>query len=287
MSDYEKINRRFEKLFFGGVKKAINGKFNSLISVIRERGVSAGYSWLTTDLLNPDLVKEIQRLYRIVGVRHANITTRDLKKQEKNSFIYLQVKGFGFNAEWVQFMMEYLKLHLIERITFDVNATTRNFLMRVLNRSINEGMGVDETVRLLDGSGFSEMQAARIVRTEVNRAANVGVLAAGGTYEWEMQKEWVSVHDFRTRGTDPDDHASHVELGGTVIDFDDSFVDSRNGDHLQSPGDPKASAASTINCRCHLTLKPKRDSRGRLIPKRKTTTVIYPNQNRRYRTVTV
>ena len=102
-----------------------------------------------------------------------------------------------------------------------------------------------------------------------------------------MQKEWVSVHDHRTRGTNPKDHASHVLLDGTVIDFDDVFIDPRNGDRLRHPGDPKASAESIINCRCNLTLKPKRDQRGRLIPKRKTTSVIYPNQIRQGQTILI
>jgi hypothetical protein len=72
-----------------------------------------------------------------------------------------------------------------------------------------------------------------------------------------------------------------------VIDFEDVFIDPRNGDRLKSPGDPTASASSTINCRCQLTLKPKEDARGRLIPKRRSTVVIYPNQNRTQRTVLI
>lgn len=276
MTEYEKINRRFEKFFFNRVKKTID--FKEVIAIIERSGITAAVTYVTNDLANPELAKEIERLYSVVGLRHANRMTRALKIQEK--------KGFGFNEEWVKFIQEYLRNHLIEKITFSVNATTRDFLLKVLQQSISEGWGVDKTVRELRESGFSDFQAARIVRTEVNTAANVGVIAAGETYEYEMMKEWISIHDRRTRGTNPKDHANHISLDGTTIDFEDLFTDPRNGDRLRHPGDPKASAASIINCRCNMALKPKRDQRGRLIPKRKTTTVIYPNPTRQ-RVVTI
>lgn len=282
MTKYEHINRRFEKLFFPRIKKPLQGKVNSLASIVNTMGEKAGISWLKTQITNPELTTEVRRLYGVVGVRHANEVTRELRREPK-----VEKKGFGFSEEWVKFIQEYLGKHFLERITFSVSETLGDHLLLIMNRSIAEGWGVDKTVRELRNDTFSDFQAARIVRTEVNTAANVGVIAAGSTYDYEMQKEWVSVHDNRTRGTDPKDHASHVALDGTVIDFEDVFVDPRNGDHLQHPGDPKASAASIINCRCNLTLKPKRDSRGRLIPKRRTTSVIYPNQIRRGQTILI
>ena len=281
MTKYERINRKFEQLFFPRIKKPIQDKINSLTAVVNTMGVHAGISYLNQKLTIDGLTLEVQRIYEVVGVRHANDVTKGLKKEP------IIKKGFGFNAEWVRFIQEYLRTHLIENITFNVNKTLRDYLLRVLQTSISEGWGVDETVRELRGSGFSDMQAARIVRTEVNTAANVGVIAAGETYDYEMQKEWIAIHDLRTRGINPKDHASHIGLDKTKIDFNDVFIDPRNGDHLRHPGDPLASAESIINCRCNMSLKPKRDSRGRLIPKRKTTSVIYPNQIRRGQIITI
>jgi hypothetical protein len=290
------VNKKYEVLFFQKIKKTIDAKFDETIAVVKSHGVKAAISSLNKDLTNPELTAEIQRLYASVGVRYANETYRSLKIKERGlkkpvkSFDDIELKAggsFGFNFKWVQWILDYLKIHLIQNITFNVNRTTRDFLLSVLNESISKGWGIDETVRALNGSGFSEMQAARIVRTEVNMASNAGTLAAGETYEFQMQKEWIAVHDNRTRGVDPKDHASHIALDGTIIDFEDLFVDSRNGDRLRSPGDPRASAESVINCRCQMSLKPKEDANGRLIPKRKFTSVIYPNQNRRTRTVLI
>jgi len=292
------LNKKYEILFFPRIEKTIAAKFDETVSIVKSNGVQAAISALNNELTNPELTKEIQRLYATVGTRYANDSYRQLKIKQRGlrkpvkeiGFDSLETKAggsFGFNETWVKWILNYLQTHLLENIVFNVNATTRDHILRVLGRSISEGLGIDKTVQLLKNDTFSETQSARIARTEVNIASNAGTLAAGKTYEYQMQKEWVAVTDFRTRGRNPDDHASHVALNGTVIDFEDVFTDSRNNDKLKSPGDPKASAASIINCRCQLTLKPKEDARGRLIPKRRSTVVIYPNQNRTQRTVLI
>ncbi|RDJ93569.1 hypothetical protein B4Q13_21035, partial [Lacticaseibacillus rhamnosus] len=103
----------------------------------------------------------------------------------------------------------------------------------------------------------------------------------------EQMKEWISAHDRRVRGVDPKDHASHIGLDGIRINAGDLFEDPRNGDLLDHPGDPKASAASTINCRCSVAYTAKRDDNGNLIPKRQTTTVIFPRQIINRPTITI
>ena len=290
------VNKKYETLYYPKVKKTIDNKFDETISIVKSHGVHAAISTLSKDLVNPELTAIIQNLYANVGVRNANMATRDLKQQERGAkksydadLGYSEKSGgsFGFNTQWVKWILNYLHTYLIQNITFNVNKTTRDYLLNVLNKSITEGLGIDETVRLLEGSDLSEVQAARIVRTEVNAASNAGTLAAGHTYEYEMQKKWIAVHDNRTRGVNPKDHASHIGLDGTIIDFEDHFVDPRNGDLLLSPGDPKASAESVINCRCQMSLKPKRDNNGRLIPKRRSTVVLYPSRRPRQQVVTI
>jgi hypothetical protein len=292
------LNKKYEVLFFPRIEKTIAAKFEETASIVKSNGINAAISALNNELTNPELTKEIQRLYATVGVRTANNTYRQLRVRQRGlrkpvkeiGFDSLETKAggsFGFNDTWVRWILNYLQNHLVENLTFDVNATTRNHILKVLSQSISEGLGIDKTVELLKNDTFSETQSARIARTEVNIASNAGTLAAGETYEYQMQKEWVAVNDPRTRGTSLEDDASHRDLNGTVIDFEDVFIDPRNGDRLKSPGDPRASAGSIINCRCQLTLKPKEDERGRLIPKRRSTVVIYPNQNRTQRTVLI
>ncbi len=264
-----------------------------MIRVLREDGFAGARQYVLRNVGNDEMAKVIRELYRSVGTKWAQLTYSRLlpetRGQKFNQFIY-QEKGFGFNYLWTQFILEYLKQFLLDKITFRIAETTREALLRTMSVALASGMSIDQTVDQLENWPYERFQAARIVRTETNRAANVGSTAQAETSKYEQQKEWQSAEDNRVRGnpvTGKKDHADHWSLDGVKIDADDVFHDLRNGDQLMFPGDPKASAASTINCRCKVSYTFKRDSNGNLIPKRKTTSVIFPGQARQRQTVTI
>jgi len=182
--------------------------------------------------------------------------------------------GFGENQAWTQWIKAFLFDFIYTKISFSVFETTKDSLIQVLNQAITEGWGIDETVKALEDLDLPATQAARIVRTEITRAANAGTQAASQTFPFEQTKEWLSAHDSRVRGLDPKDHASHIGLDGIVVDYNGFFVDPRNGDRLRFPGDPMASAASTINCRCSMAVVAKVGENGRLIPRRQNLVMI-------------
>jgi hypothetical protein len=272
------LNRRFEKKYYHRVQRAIRAEIEAIQRTVWNEGVNAGIAQATQLMTITRLPKIVQALYMEVGLRYARRTWRDLQEQkrlapkrERTAFaksLSFQTKGFGFNAVWVEEIRKHLFRFLLEKITFQVSNYTREVILNVLNKSIEEGWGVEKTVRELNDLPLSRTQAARIVRTEVTRAANTGAMAAGSTFQYEQSKEWIAANDARTRGRNPEDHASHVLLDGVTIDYEDEFTDKRNGDKLRYPGDPKASAASTINCRCSIAVVAKIDEKGRLIPKR-------------------
>lgn len=284
IQSYVSLNRRYEAKFYPEIKRALDTRVKGVRSRLRSGGVSAAISYINSDLSNPAVTAAVKKLYRIVGTKHAQINYTRLKSDrtvKKSGMPILELKGFGFNSRWVQFIQQYLQAHLLDKITFKINASLRATLLTALNAMVNQGLSVDAMVDKLENWPGTEYQAARIVRTEVNRAANTGAKAQAATDEFQQLKEWIAVHDNRTRGnpmTGQKDHANHWALDRVTIDEEDSFVDPRNGDLLDHPGDPKASAASTINCRCSVAYTYKRDANGNLIPKRKSTTVIYPNQ---------
>lgn len=287
------------------MRKVLLQEIEKVKGNVSSSGVQGAVNELSKTLGNPELAKVVERLYLEVGLRYARRTWRSLKEQErasrkprrisKASLLQgvglatrskgdakidkqgepdakrlapsLETKGFGFNSVWVDFLKNYLFRFLLEKITYRVAESTREALLNVLNQSIEEGWGMEKTLKQLDDLPLSRTQAARIVRTEVTRAANTGAMAAGETFEYEQQKEWIAARDLRTRGRNPEDHASHVGLDGQVVDYDQPFTDPRNGDKLMFPGDPKASAASTIQCRCSVAITAKYDENFRLIPK--------------------
>lgn len=261
----------------------LQSEVGNVAGIIEHQGVAAAIRYVNEHIHSKGLPAIVEQLYNEVGLRFASRQWILLQDQKR-----MAAKGFGFNAAWVQYVHDHLYRFLVDKITFKVAETTRNILLTTLNKAVAEGWGITKAVKEIEDLPFTKTQAARIVRTEITRAANTGTMAAGSTFDFEQNKEWIAAHDSRTRGSKPSDHASHIGLDGQVIDYEDVFIDPRNGDRLRFPGDPLASAESTINCRCNIAIVAKVDPvTGRLIPKRKTTDVIFPGQIRNRQTVLI
>lgn len=254
---YAQLNKRLEAKWLKPVERALRP--DGLISVIEKGGLKEGLAFLSFEVANDELAQVVDKLYKDVGLRHARDNQRRMQEM---------VSKENLPDLWLGFIGRYLRKFLIDKITYDVQSTTRDYLLKVIQKGIEDGVGIREMVKQLEGLPFTKFQAARLVRTEVNRAANVGHKAQSSTFKYEQVKEWVSAKDIRVRGRQPQDHASHVRLNGVIINEDDFFIDPINGDRLEFPGDPNASAASTINCRCRVVYTAKRDSTGRLIRKK-------------------
>lgn len=271
------IQRRFENKYFPKVKAVLQSEVDHVAGIVEHQGIDAAIKYCSEHIHSKGLPAIIQQLYIEVGSQFARRQWRIFLQQKRNArksvSVSFQTKGFGFNAAWVKWIKDFLIQFLIEKITFQVAETTRKILLTVLNNAIEGGWGIDKTVRALDELPLSTTQAARIVRTEITRATNTGTFAAGATFDFEQTKEWIAAHDKRTRGQEKNPHASHVLLDGQTIDYDTHFIDPINADRLLFPGDPDASAASTINCRCSVALLAKVDEQGRLIPKKENVLV--------------
>lgn len=263
----ERKNRRWESIFFPKVQKAIKAEVSSLIEYMRQNGAASASFYFDQNLSNGQLTGIVQTIYKRVGTDRANEVTRGLRAE------VMVKKGFGFNAQWVNFILDYFRQHLVQFITYGSVKTMREYFLPIISKAIQDGTPFEELAKEIEESGFEKWQAARIVRTEVNGASNLGTRAAGETYEYQTQKEWISANDSRVRGRNPEDHADHWALDGVIVDFDQPFVDPGNGVELMQPGDPKAKgdrrarAETVINCRCTHALVPKRDENGRLIKK--------------------
>lgn len=274
------LNRKFEVKYLPEVRRAIHFKVEQVIAELRRGGTSAAMKFLHTDTGNPKLTSVIRNLYLTVGKKHAQVNYMRIKQE-------VTQKGFGFNQVWADFILHYLQKFLTEKITFEIAQNTRDALLKAIAIMITEGLSVDGMIIKLEDWPYEQYQAARIVRTEVNRASNVGQKAQASTSQYQQMKEWISVHDSRTRGVNPKDHADHIGLDGTKINEDDKFTDPRNGDRLDFPGDPSGLPESTINCRCQSGYTLKRDANGNPIPKRRSTVVLYPGNNPKPHTITI
>lgn len=119
--------------------------------------------------------------------------------------------------------------------------------------------------------GFYKWQIQRIVRTETTSAMNNGTLATADTTGIVLEKVWYSADDTRTRRHTgkPKSPFDHLEMDGRVVAQGEKFklMNYKTGEpeYLEYPGDPTGSAGNIINCRCRLSMRPKKDANGNLI----------------------
>ena len=247
---------------------ALRKQYIRVINNVKQRGVGYAMNQLNLQLFNLEMERAVKRIYLQAGLFMANRTLSTLKnirsgnRQENKgadkscSPLSYKYATFGFNEEWVQMILSYFQRHLLEKAVIGVSNTTRDRIFNILSKATTEGWSNEQIIKELSDLTEIRNRARMIVRTETVRAANYGTIIGADKYDYEVQKEWIAVNDNRTRH-------SHRNVDGQKKEVDEKF-----GNGLLFPGDPDGPAAETISCRCSLAMVAKRDSRGRLIPKR-------------------
>jgi hypothetical protein len=130
-----------------------------------------------------------------------------------------------------------------------ITLTTRSLVQRVLLLASQDGLGVDDTARLLIervSGAFGRSRAATIARTETHAAASFATDEATRQLNLPNQKKrWVSVSDARTR-------PSHAAANGQEVLIDEPFIIRDKGVEIQMkyPHDGSGGASNNVNCRC-------------------------------------
>ena len=260
----ERLRKTLENKYDNGVIKSIQKQFDKFARDVKNYGTSAAISRLALDAWNKELYKVFEQMYMESAVIFGNATYRALKIQANQ-----KADTFGFNREWTNEVLKFLATKGFELVSM-ITKTTRDKLIAIVEQGINEGLGVDDIAKLIladDTIGYVAFRADRIVRTEVMRASNIAAMNGAKAHKFEVDKQWISARDSRTRRI-PDDEFDHVEMDGVVVDFNEPFTSTgKKGEPVvaMQPGDLSAPAGFTINCRCAVGFIPKRDNNGNLI----------------------
>lgn len=255
-----KYQASFRRVFKEAVRKA-----KGLIEI---GGINYAKSSLNLDILNEGLVNILVKLYRETSIRWANMVYRSLRIDAQKS------GSFGFNEEWAREAMRFLSIEGIPMIS-TVTGNLRDEILKIIDEAVQEGF--DQSLSLNDviknilirldefGQIRGEYWAERIARTESVRGANYGAMQGARKHNFLVRKVWVAANDNRTRPA-PGKPApfSHRVLDGQTQELEKPF---NNGEDIMQPGDPKASPANTINCRCAVAFEAIRDNNGKIIPK--------------------
>jgi uncharacterized protein with gpF-like domain len=246
---------------------------SQFISDLQNHGKDAAISNLQQTTIADKLAPTLQYVYKTAGLMGAKMQWEELKQSVKQG---QKAGGFGRNEQWIQDVINYLKLHLLKFIQ-DISETMRQDMINILQKGIDEQLSISEIVKNLQATGLIEARAKVIARTEIVRAANVGHSVAAKSFPYEVNKRWSSAKDHHTRH-------SHVYINGHVVDENDFFkVPDYKGDkplgtfsEMLYPGDSEAPAAQTINCRCRVLYQAKRDQAGNLIMRDQTQAPVIP-----------
>ena len=258
----ERLRAELDRKYFAVVQNSILKQFKRFARDIEQIGIDAARSQLGLDLWDKEMLKIFEQMYKETVILFGNSVYRALK-------IEANVKSFGFNAEWTREVIEFLAQQGFVLVA-DITSTTKKKLLDIVSKGITEGMGVEEIVRIIlsdEQIQYAAFRARRIVRTEVMRASNIGAMKGAASHNFQVDKQWISARDSRTRRI-PEDEFDHVELDGVVVDYDEPFTSTgKKGEPVAAmqPGDITAPAGFVINCRCAIGFIPKRDLNGRLI----------------------
>lgn len=157
-------------------------------------------------------------------------------------------EGFPVGEAGVSLLPDDLELAYMKTVTGDfvgIGAEAWQDARTVLVDGIAQGQSIPQiAAQLQQVTDATERAATRTARTAVHSAAEAGSLSQLvflGYQDHEVQKEWVAVHDDRTRPT-------HVAADGQRVRLYGQFE--VGASHLNFPGDPAGAWNEIWQCRC-------------------------------------
>ncbi|WBA43154.1 phage minor head protein [Hymenobacter canadensis] len=202
--------------------------------------VAATYS-LTGDAELAAAVLPQKHLIEALDALYQNIILQEAD-YEYEYLIAREAKAIKPLASWLSSARSFIMTRGAASIRA-ITESTRKEIRRVLSTALGEGSSIAAVTRTLRTqiTDFSRLRATTIARTELIGAANYGSLTGAISTGLNLQKEWLSTTDSRTR-------VSHVLASGQQVPINEMFI--VGGERCEFPGDPILSAGERIRCRC-------------------------------------
>jgi hypothetical protein len=206
-------------------------------------------------------------LYRAIGLKHGEFVVRNIDNDTKDI-------GLTFFEVFFNNLINTVLINSIGSRITTVSETMIDAIVTIIKDAYKtEDLNIMQVRKLIydkvRDNNFYRYQALRIARTETTTISNYATLQAGRASRLVMTKKWVSIQSERTRVT-PEDQFDHLNMNNNTVDLEDLFVvNGKDGDNaVMYPGDQELGlAGNIINCRCAMTLVPKRNATGGLMRK--------------------
>lgn len=250
-----------ERKFVAQVYREVRKQYQSAIASVQNNGVEYTRRNLAS-IIKPDgILKVIRALYRRAAFIEANYQLSSLiRKSEQKKSLTLKRKpdaSFGIGFDSIAGVVdEYFKVRQLRLSALPITETTKRQLQDHLFDEIDRGKSTVQAVAdfrelaLTSGLGkssFSRNRAKGIIQTESTRAMSFGGLIGAYMSGVDVDKVWVTSADEKVRGAKRNVRYPHTVLDRQVTSLFGAFM---NGEPIRFPGDPDASKANIINCRC-------------------------------------
>lgn len=263
-AEMDRLMVRLERPFYREIKSILGRQYLNAVEL-----VSVGMLNDTDHAVNLErdrMVRAFQKHYKRVVTAFGKKAYGIIEKLEPKppvKSLLLSEGGFVGTPEIKSPKDEFLRA-LDHWTTFQtankvrqVQETTKKSIARIVKKGMSEGESHKDIAKRIrkTSSKINTYRSIKIARTETHTAAVKSVDVAVGSTRIEMEREWVSARDARTRRRGKHgifEHFAKYPTGpdGERVAQDGKFVGT--GESLDFPGDPKGSAGNIINCRCVL-----------------------------------
>ena len=220
---------------------------------------------LAVNISSEDMYNAYYNIYYNIGRIHGKRVGNSINIELTKDFTLVE-----FMVLFERNLPMFLRVYGVTRIQ-QVHQSYLEDIFKMFDDRLKDGKTLKETTnevfKVMRSPRFYRWQAERIARTETTGAANYGAVQSGDVSGFVMEKRWISALDARTRRTPPS-HYDHRAMNGKRVGLKEPFIfnnESLREDSLLYPGDPNGNAGNVINCRCTVSVVPKRDSNGSLI----------------------
>lgn len=226
----------FEARMRTAARQTINGNLRIAAATYRARGEVPGFLTVEHELR---WQQELAKHYRLVigsfGKLALSAIRRNVPAERKMTMVE-------------SLIAEYIRREALSRAR-QIAETDFEKIRDAIAVGMEEGEGVAVIARRIRRvSNETPWRAALIARTETHHAATYGSIQSAREAEDELDmrllKRWLPTQDGRTR-------PEHLAMAGhPAIPLDEKF--NVGGELMDRPGDPGASPANNINCRCSI-----------------------------------
>lgn len=244
---FHKFQLSRERTWGPKINTALNNQIKAVISHINQYGVNSAISNLTAIIPMDEISVIIKNIYIDAGTVFGGKAYQMVKKQAVKALMPM-----GYNEELVNEIIAYFQLRLLNEAVLPITETTRDYVLRILIRSQQEGVSINNIVSELKNTDLTRARARMIARTETVKASNYGAVQSVKKLGYDTLKIWISGVDLRTRRI-PRDEADHLHANGMKVPMNEPFRirDKSSGFvSMMQPGDPNGGAENVVNCRC-------------------------------------